>query len=158
MVWLLQRSLQQVSWVFRHLPCCGECLSGKNQRDNTTPFKIQLPENRTQPHFNTNCAIQISRFHVQVKSSHICNNLTEDSVSASLALLCSSAWLQGRAGTHQEPRNHCFWKTVSLSPHPCPDKKTNVLNSSCFIWGLSSSEHICIFTVWGFYLTILSDF
>lgn len=64
MVWLHQRCLQRVSWVFRHLPCCGECLSGKNQRNNTTPFKIQLAENRTQPHFSTNCAIQISRFHV----------------------------------------------------------------------------------------------
>lgn len=86
MVWLHQRRLQQVSWVFRHLPCCGECLSGKNQRNNTTPFKIQLPENRTQPHFSTNCAIQISRFHVpREKVSHICNNLTEDS-------LCQLPW------------------------------------------------------------------
>lgn len=49
MVWLHQRCFQQVSWVFRLLPWCGECLSGKNQRNNTTPFKIQLPENRTQP-------------------------------------------------------------------------------------------------------------
>lgn len=56
-----------------------------------------------------------------------------------------------RAGTHQEPRNRCFWKTVPLSPPPSPDKE-KVLNSSCFIWGLSSSQHICIFTVWGFYL------
>lgn len=85
MVWLLQRSLQQVSWVFRHLPCCGECLSGKNQRDNTTPFKIQLPENRTQPRFNTNCAIQISRFHVQVKSSHTY-------ATTSLKILCQLPW------------------------------------------------------------------
>lgn len=37
-------------------------------------------------------------------------------------------------------------------------KKKEKCNSFCFIWGLSSSEHICIFTVWGFYLTILSDF
>lgn len=80
MVWLHQRCLQQVSWVFRHLLCCGEYPSGKNQRDNTTPFKIQLPESRTQPHFNTSCAIQISRFHVPSgKVSHICNNLFEDS-------------------------------------------------------------------------------
>lgn len=139
MVWLQQRCLQQVSWVLRHLPCCGECLSGKNQRDNTTPFKIQLPENRTQPHFNTNCAIQISRFHVpSEKLSHICNNLIEDSVSASLALLCSSARLQGRAGTHQEPRNNCFLENSfplpSFLPHWKQNKKMYLILVLSGVW------------------------
>lgn len=61
-------------------------LVGRTRGINTTPFKIKLPENRTQPHFSTNCAIQISRFHVpSEKVSHICNNLIEDS-------LCQLPW------------------------------------------------------------------
>lgn len=98
MVWLHRRCLQQVSWVCRPLPYCGECLCRKNQRDNTTPFKVQLPENRTQPHFDTNCAIQISRFHdPSEKVSHICNNLTEDSLCQLPwpAVLCSNTAREG---------------------------------------------------------------
>lgn len=37
------------------------------------------------------------------------------------AVLCSTTARE--AGTHREPTNHCFWKTVPLSPPPSPDKK-----------------------------------
>ncbi|KAF2988056.1 hypothetical protein EK904_005432 [Melospiza melodia maxima] len=85
---------ERVSWVFRHLPCCGECLGGKNQRNNTTPFKIQLAENRTQPHFSTNCAIQISRFHVPRERSRTY-------ATTSLKILCQLPW------PCCAPQHHC---------------------------------------------------
>lgn len=160
MVWLHQRCLQRVSWAFRHLPLWGECPRGKNQRDNTTPFKVQPLENRTQPHFDTNCAIQISRFHVPSENvSHICNNLIEDS-------LCQLPWpccapqhdCKGGLGLTKSQEIIVSGKQFPSPLLPRLTEKKNVPNSSCFIWGLSSSEHTCIFTVWGFYLTILSGF
>lgn len=94
------------------------------------------------------------------KVSHICNSLAEDS-------LCQLPWpccapqhdCKGGLGLTKSQEIIASGKQFPSPRLPSPTtKKNNVLNSSCFIWGLSSSEHICIFTVWGFYLTILSDF
>lgn len=86
--------------------------------------------------------------------------------TTSLKILCQLPWpccalqhnCKGGLGLTKSQEIIVSGKQFPSPLHPCPDKKPNVLNSSCFIWGLSSSEHICIFTVWGFYLTILSDF
>lgn len=140
-------------WVFSHLPPCGEHLCIKNQRANTTPLKVQLPENQNPAPFryklcHSNQSLPCTKWKMS------CTYATTSSKRSWCKLLWPCCALQHdcKGGLGLTKSQEIFLENSSLHPFYFPYKK----NYFCFIWGLSSNEHICILKC--FFLTFLSDF
>lgn len=154
MVWLHQRCLQPVCWVFSHLPPCGECLCVKSQRVNATPFKEQLLENQNPAPFryklcHSNQSLPCTEWKCLAHMQQPHRSGLHVNCSGPAVLFSMTA----REGwDSQRAKKLLFLENSSPLPSSFPSKKKKIKFLSLFYffwWGLSSSERTLTFLHFG---------
>lgn len=124
MVWLHQNCVWWVSWVLSHLPPCGEHLCIKNQRANTTPLKVQLPENQNPAPFryklcHSNQSLPCTKWQCLARTQQPHRSVLDVNFSGPAVLFSMTA----REGWGSQRAKKCFWKIVPFTPFLSPPKR-----------------------------------